>query len=734
MAGYAVTISATDAATRTINAINGRVEALTKRLTDAQAPYKRLGENIEKLARVSGIGKIASGFTDLARAGTESFRSILRVVEPLAAITGAASLAGVYKLVAAWGEFGRELSNQAARAGVTTGALFGLQNAARLVGVSADTLTSGVTALSDNMRNAAFGAAPNFIVALRGLAQASGNVGVSWEELKKLTPEQQLLRLADALKKVRNPTDKALLTREIFGGDGLTPFLNQGAAGIEQLARRVRELRGEMGPEDVQRARDFAGAQEELKLALAGVGDRVASIAGPGFTILVRGITDLVVGTRQWTEANQDWLRSEISGKASELVGWLKSVDCQGMGQGIRDFASHANAVAQALGGWQTAGEAVLLFFGGVWLAKMLLPFAQLASLFLRVPVQAAEAATKASAELAKVGTKPGGPNLNLGGKTLGLGLNLAAIASDLSDGKTAEEQHQLNTDSPLARAGAWMGGKLGMSFDSEGHSEGLLHRWFGGGSAAEARGYGAATPSENRAAGFGAAGAPAGAAGGALAPLPAGEKARRARQAFDTFRAMGDSAAVASGRVANIEQESGFNERAHGDSGLAYGLGQYHPDRQAQFAERFGHSIQQGSYEEQLKFYHDDPDALARRANNTMASTPGMSSYDAGALISKMVERPRDTAVEMHRRGLRATQWEAQFAAEDRTRAAPATALAARGDAAPLAAPGGAPGAAGASGRVDMNVRVTGAPTTVTAQASPGIGVRVDNPGLLNQ
>ena len=742
MAGYAVTISAKDAATGTLDSINKRVEGLTKRFKDAQAPYKRLGENIDKLVKVSGIGRIAAGFTDLARAGTESFRSLLRVVEPLAAITGAASLAGMYKLVAAWGEYGRELANQAARAGVSATALYGLQNAAKLVGVSAETLTAGITTLSDNMRNAAFGGAPNFIVALRGLAQASGDVGVSWEELRKLTPEQQLLKLADALKKVKNPTDRALLTREIFGGEGMTPFLNEGAEGIARLAARVRELRGEMSPADVQRAKNFAYAQEELKAALGGMGDRIASIVGPGFTILVRGITDLVVGTRQWTDANQDWLRSEISGKAEELVTWLKSINWREIGQEIKEFATHANAVAQALGGWQTVGEGLLLFFAGVWLTKMLLPFAQLASLFLKLPGQAAEAAAKSEAELAKVGTGPRGPGL--GGKTLGLGLNLAGIASDLSQGKTAEEQHQLNTESPLARMGQWLGGKLGMQFDSEGHSEGLLHRWFGGGSAAAARGYDRATPAENRGAGLPAEGSKGTTrtfdatltpeARGLLDTIAGTESpGYNVRYGGARFGDLSHHPDVAepirsgpnAGKTSTAAGRYQFLTGTWNQAAAATGAKDFSPasqDRGAWWLAQRDYSTRTGrDLSSDLK--STDPTVRAgigSALHGTWTSLPG--GIEAGTNTGRF-NRQLDAAIGRYR---------GEPAAPPAGPAAPA--MVARGEASLLPSGSGAPGAPGASGQVNMNVRVTGAPTFVTAQASPGIGVRIDNPGLLTQ
>ncbi|MFX7121298.1 phage tail tip lysozyme, partial [Acinetobacter baumannii] len=58
-----------------------------------------------------------------------------------------------------------------------------------------------------------------------------------------------------------------------------------------------------------------------------------------------------------------------------------------------------------------------------------------------------------------------------------------------------------------------------------------------------------------------------------------------------------------AAGIVANLEAESGFKHTAIGDNGKAFGIGQWHPDRQAKFKQKFGKDIRQSSYQEQLAF-----------------------------------------------------------------------------------------------------------------------------------
>lgn len=65
----------------------------------------------------------------------------------------------------------------------------------------------------------------------------------------------------------------------------------------------------------------------------------------------------------------------------------------------------------------------------------------------------------------------------------------------------------------------------------------------------------------------------------------------------------MGWSPAQATGILRRLNIESGLNPGAIGDNGQAYGIAQWHPDRQAAFARWAGHSIIGSNLSEQLGF-----------------------------------------------------------------------------------------------------------------------------------
>jgi hypothetical protein len=122
-------------------------------------------------------------------------------------------------------------------------------------------------------------------------------------------------------------------------------------------------------------------------------------------------------------------------------------------------------------------------------------------------------------------------------------------------------------------------------------------------------------------------------------------------KAAMSYFQSQGWSKEQAAGLVANISRESSFNPANVGDNGKAYGLGQWHPDRQAEFKRVFGKDIKGSSFEEQLAFMqYELTQGNERRAGDILRRTTTGSA--AGAAVSTHYERPRDTSGEASLRG----------------------------------------------------------------------------------
>jgi len=96
-----------------------------------------------------------------------------------------------------------------------------------------------------------------------------------------------------------------------------------------------------------------------------------------------------------------------------------------------------------------------------------------------------------------------------------------------------------------------------------------------------------------------------------------------------------------AAGIIANLVQESGagLNHTAVGDQGSAYGIGQWHGDRQRDFTHAFGKPITQSSMQDQLDFVMWELKNTEIQAGRALANAPSFEA--ATSAIRKYYERP---------------------------------------------------------------------------------------------
>lgn len=146
--------------------------------------------------------------------------------------------------------------------------------------------------------------------------------------------------------------------------------------------------------------------------------------------------------------------------------------------------------------------------------------------------------------------------------------------------------------------------------------------------------------------------------AGGGAPPPPAqnppAPTVGTVQAAMNFFTQQGWTAAQAAGIVANLQAESDLRPDAVGDGGRAYGVAQWHPDRQASFQSFSGRPIQGSTVDAQLRFVqHELTGGGERPAGQRLRAAT--SANDAGSIVSQFYERPADRQGEATRRGARA-------------------------------------------------------------------------------
>lgn len=214
------------------------------------------------------------------------------------AALGAAATAPLVAAAGIYTETASSLGKMSQRTGIAAEQLSALSYAARRSGVDAEQLEVGIK----KMQKALFEAGDGSAEARKALA----GVGVSLEDMKHLTPDQQVKKLADAFKAMDDPTAKTALAMKLFGKSGtdLLPFLNKGAAGIEDLEAKGRRLGNVLTGEDAQAGKEFKAVMTDLKDSLMGVTYAIGRAVIPGMTRMRNLIFSLVEQITKFAREN----------------------------------------------------------------------------------------------------------------------------------------------------------------------------------------------------------------------------------------------------------------------------------------------------------------------------------------------------------------------------------------------------------------------------------------------
>jgi len=212
---------------------------------------------------------------------------------------GTAVLAPMLGAAKAFSSMGDQVAKMARRTGLSVESLSELKYAASQSGTSIEALETGFRRMQRSIYDAGRG--------MSTAVDALADLGLTFEDLEGLSPEQQFKKLADAISQISDPTKAAAIAMTLFGrtGTNLLPMFASGAAGIEELQQQARALGLTMSGEDAKAAEDFTDAMDALwKVVKMGVFQVGAALA-PALQQLAGILTSIGVKAKSWIEANR---------------------------------------------------------------------------------------------------------------------------------------------------------------------------------------------------------------------------------------------------------------------------------------------------------------------------------------------------------------------------------------------------------------------------------------------
>lgn len=248
-------------------------------------------QNLRIKIGLTGGAEVTRGIESIGAAALKLKGLLLGVG---AAVAGAAGLGALGQAAINTAKLGGELSDLAARTGISAKALITLRQAFNDAGVGADAVGGTINRLQKTIYEAA--------TAGGAASDAIADLGLSTAALTKLAPEDQFSQVATAISKIENPAQRSAAAMAIFGKSGaeLLPLFADGGA--------------------LDAARTALGSLPDVLGRNVGILDSISD----RFDRLGLKATQLFTG-----------IFDELGGAVDSFLAKIESIDLTGLGQNI---------------------------------------------------------------------------------------------------------------------------------------------------------------------------------------------------------------------------------------------------------------------------------------------------------------------------------------------------------------------------------------------------------------
>jgi TP901 family phage tail tape measure protein len=250
----------------------------------------------------------------------KAFGSSITALGTRFAMMGAGIALPLVMAVRHFASAGDAIHKMAARTGIGAAALSEMGFAAERSGTDLATLEKGIRRMQRNIVDAQRG--------LSTAVDAFDMLGLSAEELERLSPEDQFALLAERISQIEDPTKRAAVAQMVFGRAGaeLIPLLNEGAAGMDRLRKKARELGITMSDDDAKAAAKLTDALSDVWMAVKAGVFHIGSSLGGSLTELAVRISETVSRFTKWVKENQGLIISIAKLAGALILGGAAAV------------------------------------------------------------------------------------------------------------------------------------------------------------------------------------------------------------------------------------------------------------------------------------------------------------------------------------------------------------------------------------------------------------------------
>lgn len=254
----------------------GKIQIEIKAKDDASVKMAKIGRSADAMsAKFRTMGKVMFG-----------------VGLAMAAALGAA--------VISYAKMGDEVAKMAKRTGLAVEMLSELRHVAGLTGTDLSSVEKATKRMSKTIVDASEGMATYI--------RAFDRIGLSAEQLMRLSPEDQFWTIAKAIGSLGDATLRAATAQDIFGraGTQLLPMMAESAEALDEMRQEAHDLGIVFDEEAAKKAEKFQDSLLKLKGSVQGLGIAVADVLVEDINKFIDSATEAIVKVKAWTEANPE--------------------------------------------------------------------------------------------------------------------------------------------------------------------------------------------------------------------------------------------------------------------------------------------------------------------------------------------------------------------------------------------------------------------------------------------
>lgn len=211
-------------------------------------------------------------------------------------------------------------------------------------GIDIGVLQPGMKTLNDLLVSASKGSKE---------AQATfSNLGLSWQELSKMNPDERLNNIISALQGVEDPVKRSAMGVDLLGkaASELNPILNTSAEETIRLKKNAHDLGLVLSNEQVKAAVEAGDAIEDLNKSWKALATNMVATVAPALTKVINLLNTSGPPEQSIFKKISSWFMAKISGgtvfkTAADDMGILTKAEKEALATGEKTKNNQKNAI-----------------------------------------------------------------------------------------------------------------------------------------------------------------------------------------------------------------------------------------------------------------------------------------------------------------------------------------------------------------------------------------------------